>query len=137
VPPAPPYALAPIDFRFRALAALAGRAPLGGEREVSLAALMAARLVSAALPPDALSREVRLGRASGARAWFSSLTLQAAFRVPLARLIDATASDDLATISTTFGALTELAAPYLDAAAQQELAELARVAGREAARLRR
>jgi len=41
---APPYALAPTSFRFPALAALAGRAPLGGQREVVLAAYVVARL---------------------------------------------------------------------------------------------
>ena len=43
---APPYALTPTTFRFRALAALAGRAPLGGGRETALASYVVARLDS-------------------------------------------------------------------------------------------
>src|SRR5690349_12491010 len=43
-PTAPPYALSSPAFRFRALAVLAGRAPLGGQREVALATYLAARL---------------------------------------------------------------------------------------------
>lgn len=128
--PVPPYGLEPARFRFRALAALAGRAPLGGEREVSLAALMAARLVAAAIPPHGLSRETRASRAAGARAWFASLTLQTTFRSPIARLIDATTGDDPVALGAALEAMRELSAPYLDAAAQQELRELAQAIAR-------
>jgi hypothetical protein len=41
--------LAPTPFRFPALASLAGRAPLGGDREVALATYLAARLAHDAL----------------------------------------------------------------------------------------
>jgi hypothetical protein len=46
----PPYALEPLSFRFAALAALAGRAPIGGQREVALATYVVARLAHDAAP---------------------------------------------------------------------------------------
>src|SRR5881396_4039624 len=46
----PPYALAPLSFRFAALATLAARAPIGGQREVALATYVAARLAHDAIP---------------------------------------------------------------------------------------
>ena len=49
-----PYALEPLRFPFPALAALAGRLPLGGGREVALAALMTARLAQGVSSGDAL-----------------------------------------------------------------------------------
>src|SRR5204863_7354540 len=42
----PPYALSAPVFKFRHLATLAGRAPIGGAREVALACFVAARLAS-------------------------------------------------------------------------------------------
>jgi hypothetical protein len=94
VPPLPPYALATPRFRFRALAALVGRSPLGGEREVALATLLAARLVVGTMPPTPLPQSVRITRANGARAWFAALALPAALRQTLTRLLDATTSVD-------------------------------------------
>ena len=94
VPLLPPYALATPRFRFRALAALVGRSALGGDREVALATLLAARLVVGALPPQPLPQGVRITRANGARAWFAALALPAALRQSLARLVDATTSVD-------------------------------------------
>ncbi|MGH7721060.1 MAG: hypothetical protein ACREON_19710, partial [Gemmatimonadaceae bacterium] len=67
-PTAPPYSLPPHRFGFPALAARAGRAALGGERESALACLMAARVVAGALPPDAIPYAARAHRAGAARA---------------------------------------------------------------------
>ena len=91
-PALPPYALAVPSFRFRALAALAGRAVLGGPREVVLACFVGARLAAALVrgAEPALTDEVRAARASGARTWLGAIALPASTRVPLARLIDAT-----------------------------------------------
>ena len=122
----PPYALAAPQFPFRALAGLAGRSQMGGEREVVLAALMTARLADGMLPPHALPRPARASRAAAARAWFASLTLQAAFRVPFARLIDETASDDHRAAAQHLALLRELLDPHLDPPAAAELDDLAR-----------
>jgi hypothetical protein len=132
VSPLPPYALATPRFRFRALAALAGRSPLGGEREVALATLLAARLAAGALPPQPLPQGVRITRANGARSWFAALALPAALRQPLARLVDATTSVDRDGLEVALRAVIDLGLPQLDAAAVAELRELLRVLGTQA-----
>ncbi|HYD53194.1 MAG TPA: hypothetical protein VEA99_11220 [Gemmatimonadaceae bacterium] len=87
----PPYAIIAPAFRFRALAALAGRAALGGPRELALACVIGARLAHA-LVPQRLSVDdaARAARAAGARAWLASAALPPATRVAMARLYDAT-----------------------------------------------
>ena len=129
VPQLPPYALETPRFRFRALAALAGRSPLGGEREVALATLLAARLAVGASSPQLLPQAVRVTRANGARAWFAALALPVALRQPLARLIDATASVKGDGVEPALRAVIDAGAPQLDASAMAELRELARVLG--------
>ena len=127
VPLSPPYALASPRFRFRALAALAGRSPLGGEREVALATLLAARLVVGALPPSPLPQPVRIVRANGARAWFAALAVPPLFRQSLTRLMDATTSVDGDGLEATLRSVIEVSAPHLDAPALTELREIIRV----------
>jgi len=124
--PSPPYALATPRFRFRALAALAGRSPLGGEREVALAALLAARLVVGALPPQPLPQGVRITRANGARAWFAALALPVALRQSLARLVDATTSVDRDGLEGALRAVIDVGTPQLDPLAIAELQEVLR-----------
>src|SRR5687768_947861 len=89
----PPYSLAPNRFPCRALAARAGRAALGGEREVALACWVGARLALALLPPAAVPATLREARAAAARGWLANLALPAATRVPLSRLVDASGGD--------------------------------------------
>jgi hypothetical protein len=126
VPLLPPYALSTPRFRFRALAALVGRSALGGDREMALATLLAARLVVGAMPPQPLPQGVRVTRANGARAWFASLALPAALRQSLARLVDATASVDRDGLEPAFRAVVEMCTPPLDPMAIAELRELMR-----------
>ena len=121
---APPYSLAAPSFRFRALASLAGRAPLGGEREMALAALMAARLADAALLPVPLSGAARANRAAGARVWCSTLTLPAAARIPLGRVVDTSENGERSHIADALAAFAAIAGPLLDSASRSELAEL-------------
>ncbi|HUQ82795.1 MAG TPA: hypothetical protein VM076_16710 [Gemmatimonadaceae bacterium] len=127
--PSPPYALAAPRFRFRALAALAGRSPLGGEREVALATLLAARLVVGALPPQPLPQGVRITRANGARAWFAALALPAPLRQSLARLVDATMSVDRDGLEPALRTLIEVGMPQLDALAIAELRDVLKALG--------
>jgi hypothetical protein len=127
VPVLPPYALTTPRFRFRALAALVGRSPLGGEREVALATLLAARLVVGALPPLLLPQAVRITRANGARAWFAASALPAALRQSLARLVDATTSVDGDGLESALRAVIDLSAPALDSGAIAELRDIMRV----------
>jgi hypothetical protein len=121
---APPYALLRPTFRFRALASLAGRAPLGGQREVALACFMAARLVASCLPPHPLPAEVRAGRVTAARIWFGSLALPATARIPFTRLVDATGGEPLGALSAALAAVIDVAGTYLDGSSRGELEHL-------------
>ena len=122
----PPYSLDAPAFRFRALAALAGRAALGGEREVALATLLAARLVAAALPPDLLPAERRATRAQAARSWLGALALPAGQRTAIARVIDASDAEALAPIVPALERLREALTRHLDPASLAELSALER-----------
>lgn len=122
-PPLPPYALATTTFRFRALAALAGRAPLGGQREVALASYLAARLTDDARGADGLDEATRAERAHAARAWLAGMALPANLRVPFARLLDATAAEPPA-LSAAFDGVVALVGDYLDPPARSELSQL-------------
>lgn len=123
-PPLPPYALATTTFRFQALAALAGRAPLGGPREVALATYLAARLADDARGTDGLPPATRAERAHAARSWLGGMALPANLRVPFGRLLDATAGE-LPALSSALEGVISLAAEYLDPPARSELQQLA------------
>jgi hypothetical protein len=126
---APPFSLDAPAFRFRALALLAGRAPLGGEREMALAALMAARLAEGTLGPCPLSTLARRSRGVGARVWFSTLTLPAVSRVPLARLVEATEGGDQSSVADALASFADIARATLDSASRTEIADLIAVLG--------
>ena len=121
MPPVPPYALAPAPFRFRALAVHAGRAPLGGAREATLACYVTARLVTPFLPGLALSAAERSVRASAARTWLASLALPPALRAPLARLVESSRGDSVADAAAALVTVADAAASYLDGPALAEL----------------
>ena len=119
-----PYALAATPFRFAGLAALAGRAALGGQREVALATYLAARLADDVLPERALPKNLRLERAGHARNWFSTLSLPPSVRAPLLRVIEGSAGEPVALAAAVRGVIAVTAA-FLDQAARLELDELA------------
>ena len=116
-----PYSLAAPTFPFKALTAAAGRLPIGGEREIALAALMAARLASGLLPPAPLCISTRESRAAGARIWFSTLTLPAATRAPIARLVDATEGEDRMRVAAAMAEVALAATQVLDRRSRAEL----------------
>lgn len=117
----PPYALAPTGFRFRALAALAGHAALGGARELLLATLLVARLVDGVAGLYPLSPPLRRARAAAARTWLSALALPAQTRAVFARLIDLTVQEDRRLLADAWDSLTTFVGPALDLAARTEL----------------
>jgi hypothetical protein len=124
--PLPPYALAAPVFPFPHLAALAGRAPIGGAREVALACFVAARLAAdRTLDGDAIAPPGRAERSTGAKAWLGTLTIPAAVRAPLARCVDASASAAPPAVGREVVALASAAAPYLDPGSRAELDALA------------
>jgi hypothetical protein len=120
----PPYALSLTTFRFAALAALAGRAPIGGKREVALAMYLAARLADDVRPSRCLSSATRAERADGARNWLAALALPTTIRPALVGLVDSTATDAAVTakaLRTVIGVTSDL----LDRGARSELERLA------------
>jgi hypothetical protein len=123
-----PFALEPLRFPFPALAALAGRLPLGGGREVALAALMTARLAHGMLAGDALLPGERVTRAAAAKVWLASLALPATTRVPFARCVEATTSAPLQ-VAGAIRSLAAAAESHLDGPSVQELEKLARQLG--------
>ncbi len=120
-----PYALEPLRFPFPALASLAGRLPLGGGREVALAALMTARLAQGVTTVDALNPAERVTRVAAAKVWLASLALPATTRVPFARCVESTTGTSLQ-VAGAIRSLVAAAGTHLDGASVQELEKLAR-----------
>jgi hypothetical protein len=122
------HTIAPNRFPFPALAALAGRGALGGEREAALAALMAARL-AAGLTVHSVPSSARGARAVAARAWLTGLALPPALRTPLARVVDASAGEDRLRLAQHLRALSHVASEWLDSPSRSELERLALLLG--------
>ena len=121
-----PYSLSVPAFRFRAVAAAAGRAAIGGPREVLLAVLVAARLVAGALPAGGLSVAQRRARADATRHWLGTIALPGVPKVALTRLVEATAVGGLEAMAAALTKVTDVTAPYLDRASRSELESLGR-----------
>ncbi len=115
-----PFAVPPIRFPFRALAARVGRAPLGGEREVAMAALMVARLSCDAIGARATDVKQREERATAAKSWLASIAVPARARPVLARALDATARDGAA-VAAAIDELVKIAGAWLDEPSMAEL----------------
>ena len=121
-----PYALIAPSFPFRHLAALAGRAPIGGAREVALACFMAARLAAERGPTSIeLTDEARQARAAGAKSWLGTLTLPAAVRSPLVKCIESSAKGNMAALAREVTAVRSACTSYLDAGSRADLDGLA------------
>jgi hypothetical protein len=126
VPPTlPPYALATPGFRFRHLANLAGRVPIGGAREVALACFVAARLASESARDVGDDHDARVARCAGAKAWLGTLALPTAIRNPATRCADMSVDGRAAAVGKEVAALALAAASYLDAQSRSELDALA------------
>ena len=123
--PSLPYALAAPSFRFRHLANLAGRAPIGGAREVALACFVAARLALESTLERDDDREARMARCAGAKAWLGTLALPAGVRTPVIRCADLSIDGESAPVAKEVAALAAAAATYLDAQSRAELDALA------------
>lgn len=121
----PLYAIAPSTFRFRALALHAGKAALGGDREVALACFATSRLAAAMLPPFVLSPADATARAVTTRHWLSSLAVPAVVRAALNSVIDAVAVANKPVVSSALAELARVASSQLDAASAAEINILA------------
>lgn len=124
-PLAPPYALTTPAFRFRALASLAGRAALGGAREVVLATYLVARLADDCREARSLPASTRSARAAAARNWLASTALPATVRSALTRLAEAT-EGEVTGVARLLADVATATAPYLDEPSRLELERLAR-----------
>ena len=119
----PPYALAPTSFRFPGLASLAGRAPLGGQREVVLAAYVIARLAHDTLAQRGVSPETRADRAAHARTWLATLALPAPARSALQQSIESSAGHPRGAADALNGVIKAIDS-HLDPPSRLELAQL-------------
>jgi hypothetical protein len=124
-PPRQPYALETSQFSFAGIAAFAARAPLGGAREVAVAAFVTARLAIDVVPPRQLPLEDRRSRAAGARRWLSNLTIPEATRRAFLELVGATESGPGET-AAAIRKVMEVTAESLDVPGRTELDRLAR-----------
>lgn len=120
----PPYALSGTEFPFRALALLAGRAPLGGAREAAMATLLAARMAEGMVAPLHLPSAARRLRAEAAKHWLSSVSLGGPVRAAVSRVFEISATEDPGLAAMAIGRVTEVTAPHLDRGARLELERL-------------
>jgi hypothetical protein len=124
--PRAPYALEPTGFPFPALAQMAGRAPLGGPREVALACLVVGRLVIEATTGNGvLTEEQKAARLQGARHWLGAAAISLPVRTALGKLAEATQPGDPSAIRTALETVMTVTANHLDPAARLELGRLA------------
>ena len=121
----PPFALAPPVFRFKHLAALAGRAPIGGAREVALACFVAARLAGERLGGVDEDQPQRAARSVAAKAWLGTLALPQAVRGAASRCADFSIEGNRGEVCREVRGLVTAAAAYLDGQSRAELDALA------------
>ena len=119
----PPYAVATPVFRFRALAMHAGRAALGGDREIALTCFAVARLAAGMLPPFMLTPGDAQARAAATKQWLSSLTLQGGARAAASSVIDGVIAGNRKSAGAALRHLAEVAKAKLDASSLNELNE--------------
>lgn len=117
----PRFALTPPVFRFRSLAALAGRASLGGDRETVIACLQLARLCAGLLPPYRLTREITLERTEHTRQWLASVAVPSGIRSTAFGIFGGLTGHDRARLALAFEDLVKAAAGQLDEASRVEL----------------
>jgi hypothetical protein len=122
--PRAPYSLEPATFPFPALATMAGRAPLGGPRELALACFLVARIAGGE-HSQGLGGEQRRQRAQGAKHWLSSAAISAPLRTALSRLADASAEGDRSGLGPALDSVMTVTANQLESAARLELGRLA------------
>jgi len=120
----PRYALTTPVFRFRALAALSARAPLGGDRETVLACLQLGRLCAGLLPPYNMSRELTVERIEQTKQWVSALAVPTGVRAVTFGIFGALNGFDRSRAALSLADLVKAAAGQLDEASRAELETL-------------
>lgn len=122
--PRAPYSLEPISFPLPALAALAGRAPLGGQRETALACFVVGRLIASASAAAATASEHGRERLQGVKHWLGSAALATNLRQALAKAAESAAEGDKAGVKSALDSVMTVTANQLDPTARLELARL-------------
>ena len=117
----PRFALATPHFRFRALSAFAGRAALGGDREVALACLVVARLACGMLAPNDIQAADAKSRSAAAKQWLSGLSLPSSIRIPLTHVADAVATGNPLTTAAALEKMLVAVSRNIDEASASEL----------------
>ena len=120
----PPYALSTPVFRLKALASHAGRAALGGDREVALACFAVARLALGLLPPFMLAPGDAALRITNTRQWLSSLNVPSSARAACTAVTDAVATNNKRMTVHAISGLIEASIRHLDQTSVAELHEL-------------
>ena len=123
-PPRHPFALDTPAFSFKALAALAARAPIGTARDIAIVAFTTARMADE-VRPGGLPAEERQARAQSARKWITTLSLTEPVRKAFVELIGATEQDGPAT-AAALRRVIEITGSQLDPAGRSELERLAK-----------
>lgn len=123
-PPRHPFALDTPAFSFKALAALAGRAPIGSGRDIAIVAFTTARMADE-VRPDGLALDERQARAAAARKWITTLSLAEPVRRAFLELIVATEQGGPAT-AAALRRVIEVTGPQLDPGGRTELERLAK-----------
>jgi hypothetical protein len=124
--PRAPYSLEPTAFAFPSLAAMVGRAALGGPREAAMACLLVGRVVrDAVVLRDQLTPEQLKQRALTAKHWLGAAAIQPQLKTALGRLADATSSGDAAALKVALDGVMTVTANHLDQGARLELGRLA------------
>jgi hypothetical protein len=123
--PRAPYSLEPNSFPLPALAALAGRAPLGGPRETALACFVVGRLIASSAAPAAAGSEQGRERLQGVKHWLGSAALAANLRQALAKAAECASEGDRAGVKSALDSVMTVTANHLDPVARLELARLA------------
>jgi hypothetical protein len=117
----PRFALATPVFRFRSLATLAGRAPLGGDRETLLVCLQIGRLCAGILKPYELSDDTLNARIEGTKQWLASMAIPNAIRSAAFGIFGALAGHERTRAAQAFEDLVKAAAAQLDETSRAEL----------------
>jgi hypothetical protein len=126
--PRAPYALEPTPFRFPHLAAMAGRAGMGGPREVAVACLVVAHLVRESCCVDSvLTPDQRRARALGAKQWLAAAAVSGGIRAALVKAAEASAAEPPGTVSEALESVIAVTANQLDPSARLELSRLAQM----------
>lgn len=106
---------------------MAGKAPLGGPRELALACILVGRMVrdAAVSTGTSLSEDQLLTRVAAAKHWLGNAAIQAPIRQALSRLCETTGSSSRSGVKAALDGVMTVTANHLGSAARLEFARLA------------